>query len=46
MEDLTVKSHAAAVAIDADMLWCVQASIPQHVVACRRMHGGHFEHLL
>jgi hypothetical protein len=38
MEDLTAKFHAAVAAIDADTL--------RHVVACQRMHGGHFEHLL
>jgi hypothetical protein len=46
MEDLTAKYHAAVVTIHADMLQHVQASIPRCAVACRRMHGGHFEHLL
>jgi hypothetical protein len=34
------------VTIDADMLRHVQASIPLRAVACRWMHGGHFEYLL
>jgi hypothetical protein len=46
MEDLTAKFHAAVTTIDADMLLCEQASFPRCIVACRRMHGGHFEHLL
>jgi hypothetical protein len=46
MEDLTAKFHAAVATIDADMLRREQASIPRRAVACRRMHGGHFEHLL
>jgi hypothetical protein len=46
MEDLTAKFHAAVATIDADMLRRVQASITRSAVACRRMYGGHFEHLL
>jgi hypothetical protein len=46
MEDLTAKFHAAVATIDADMLRRVQASIPRRMVACRRMHDRHFEHLL
>jgi hypothetical protein len=46
MEDLTAMFHAAVATIDADILRCVQASIPLRAVACRQMHGGHFEHLL
>jgi hypothetical protein len=46
MEDLTAKFHAAVATTDADMLRRVQASIPRRAVACPRMHGGHFEHLL
>jgi hypothetical protein len=46
MEYLTAKFHAAVATIAADMLWSVQASILQCAVACRQMHGGHFEHLL
>jgi hypothetical protein len=46
MEDLTAKFHAAVATIDAHMLRRVQASVPRRAVACRRMHGGHFEHLL
>jgi hypothetical protein len=45
IEDLTAKFHAAVATVDADMLR-VQASIPRRAVACQRMHGGHFEHLL
>jgi hypothetical protein len=46
MEDLTAKFHAVVATIDADMLRCVQFSIPWRAVAYWRMHGGHFEHLL
>jgi hypothetical protein len=46
MEDLTAKFHAAVATIDADMIQRAQASIPRRAVACRRMRGGHFEHLL
>jgi hypothetical protein len=46
MEDLTAKFHAAVATIDTDMLRRVQASIPRRAVACRQMHGGHFEPLL
>jgi hypothetical protein len=46
MDDLTANFHAAVATIDADMLRRVQASIPRHAVTYRRMHGGHFEHLL
>jgi hypothetical protein len=46
MEDLTANFHAAVTTIDADMLRRVQASITRHAVTYRRMHGGHFEHLL
>jgi hypothetical protein len=46
MEDLTAKFQAAVATIAADMLRSVQAGIPQRAVACRQLHGGHFEHLL
>jgi hypothetical protein len=46
IEDLLAKFHAAVATIDADMLRRVQASIPRRAAACRRMRGGHFEHLL
>jgi hypothetical protein len=46
MEDLTAKFHAAVATIDAGMLRRVQANIPWRAVACQRMHGGHFDHLL
>jgi hypothetical protein len=46
MEDLIEKFRAAVATIDADMLQRVQASITLCAVACRRMHGGHFKHLL
>jgi hypothetical protein len=46
MEDLTTKFHAAVATTDADMLQRVQASIPRRAVACWKIHGGHFEHLL
>jgi hypothetical protein len=46
MEDLTAKFHAAVANIDADMLRREQASVQRRAVACRRLYGGHFEHLL
>jgi hypothetical protein len=46
MEDLTETFHAAVTTIDVDMLRRMLASIPGREVACRRMHVGHFEHLL
>jgi hypothetical protein len=46
MAELTAKFHTAVATIDADMLRRVQASIPRRAVACRRMRGGHTEHLL